>query len=480
MKRKIKNTIGKDFYDFLNHGKNYVTAGLFNQSLSIITVPIFTRLLVPSDYGILAILTSFVAIFSIIFGLGIEGSVTRYYFEKTNDFNQFLGSTISLLIVWGVSLSFILFFLDDLLLSFFQVPVNIIYIGIVIIFFKAYFRLYTSYLKVSKQSKKVATLTIIQRIVSIIISVVLILQLQNDKYYGRAFAMMIIAGGMGIYSLYHLKKLLKVTFKKKYLKYSLVFSLPIVLHFLSQYILGSFDLVIINQIVGKAETGLYSLAYSIGMIQSMVSMGLLRAWTPEFYEKLNSRNYNGINSIASKFARIVYVFAFLLILFSREMIIVLADKKYYVALDIVPIVIISYVFFFLYTMYVNFAFYHKKTYLIAIITIVAGGINIGLNYWLIPLYGYKVAAWTTLVSYACLFVLHYFNVRFIIKPEWITKLKVLLPNFFIMIGFVLLYTFVNVKMQNIYLLFVMKVLLLLGLLVIYFGRDIKHKFSPRV
>jgi O-antigen/teichoic acid export membrane protein len=72
-------------------------------------------------------------------------------------------------------------------------------------------------------------------------------------------------------------------------------------------------------------------------------------------------------------------------------------------------------FFFYYTMYVNYAFYEKKTYLISIFTIIAGGINIGLNYLWIPQYGYSAAAWTTLVSYLILFLLHYLNVRFIIK-----------------------------------------------------------------
>ena len=89
-------------------------------------------------------------------------------------------------------------------------------------------------------------------------------------------------------------------------------------------------------------------------------MGMLRAWSPIFYEKLNNKQYNDINNLAKKYAKIVYIVALTLILFSRELVIILADKKYYASLNIIPIVVISYVFFFLYAMYVTMRFIIRK------------------------------------------------------------------------------------------------------------------------
>ena len=78
----FRNSIGKDFFELINHSKNYVTAELFNYGLAFITMPIFTRLLNPTDYGILAVLTSFIAIFGIIYSLGFKGAIVRYYYES--------------------------------------------------------------------------------------------------------------------------------------------------------------------------------------------------------------------------------------------------------------------------------------------------------------------------------------------------------------------------------------------------------------
>lgn len=466
-KKKLENKIGKDFFNFLNHSKNYLSASVFNKSLSIITVPIFTRLLIPADYGVLAILDSFISIFAIIYGLGLRGSVGRYYYEKRNDFDQFLGTILIFIIFWALFLSGVLFSFPEWLLKFFQIPKPLLFIGIGIVFFRIFFQVYENYLQASKNSKKVAQLTILQRILTIIISVLIIINMTQDKFYGKAWTMLIVTIGLGGYSLYKLWKLLSINIKLEYIKYALVFSLPVVFHLLSQFVLTAFDRVIINQIVGKAQTGLYSLAYTVGALQSMISMGMLRAWTPEFYGKLNDKKYQDINSLASKFAKLVYLSAFALILFSREMVLILADKQYHEALSIVPIVIISYVFFFLYTMYVNFAFYHKKTHLIALFTIIAGVINIGLNYWLIPIYGYEIAAWTTLISYALLFIMHYLNVKFVIRPEWITKLRVLLPNFVVLIIFTIIFSFISDIKMSLVLLFSIKIIMLAALFLVF-------------
>ena len=193
--------------------------------------------------------------------------------------------------------------------------------------------------------------------------------------------------------------------------------MPVIVHLLSQNILNTFDQIIINQLIGSRETGLYSVAYKIGMIQNIISMGILKSWTPIFYEKLNENKISDINELAKNYGLIVSLVAVGLIFFSQEIITILVDNEYHEALSLIPIIIVSYFFFFLYTMYVNYAFYHKKTKAIALFTIIAGGINIGLNYLLIPEYGYIAAAWTTLASYVILFVLYYINVKWILDVK---------------------------------------------------------------
>ncbi|GAH32940.1 unnamed protein product, partial [marine sediment metagenome] len=102
-----------------------------------------------------------------------------------------------------------------------------------------------------------------------------------------------------------------------------------------------------------------------------------------------------------------------------------------------------YVGVFLYTLYGNYSFYRKKTGLISLTTLFAGGINIGLNYWLIPIYGYVAAAYTTLVSYFLLFLFHFLNVKYILKEKDIISIGRVLSNFGWIILAVLVFIFTN-------------------------------------
>ena len=68
---------------------------------------------------------------------------------------------------------------------------------------------------------------------------------------------------------------------------------------------------------------------------------------------------------------------------------------------------------FCYTLYVNIEQYSKKTWAIASGTLIAAGINVMLNFILIPQYGYVAAAYTTLIGYLMLFAIHYTFVRII-------------------------------------------------------------------
>jgi O-antigen/teichoic acid export membrane protein len=256
----------------------------------------------------------------------------------------------------------------------------------------------------------------------------------EERYYAKVYGQVIGIGLILCITLWYLKDKVKLTVKKKHLSYSLVFGLPIIVHLLSQNILSTFDQIIINQLVGNREAGLYSVAYKIGMVQIVISMGILKSWTPIFYRKLNEGSYSDINELAKKYAFIVSFVAVGLIFFSEELITLLVDDRYHEGLLIIPIVVISYFFFFLYTMYVNYAFYHKKTKNIALFTIIAGSVNIGLNYLLIPQFGYIAAAWTTLLSYMLLFALHYLNVTWFLGIKRTTKLSVFTIPLIITLG----------------------------------------------
>lgn len=434
-----KLNLGKDFTELLKHSKNYISAEILTKGLAFITLPIFTRLMPPDEYGILSVFVSLTGILAILFSFGVSGAIGRYYYENSDDFSEYFSSNLWFVLISGVGLTILVILFREELYSFLNIPYALIYIALGITIPQVLYQLYQAYLIASKNSKKVASLNVIFAFISTFLAIILMYQMSEERYYakaiGQATGVLLMLG----ITLWHLKDHLKFKIEKKHLKYSLVFGLPIVVHLLSQNVLNTFDQIIINQLLGNKEAGIYSVAYRIGMLQSVVTLGILKSWTPIFYKKLNKNKVSDINDLARKYAYLISFVAVILIFFSREVIIILVDKQYHEALTLIPIIIISYFFFFLYTMYVNYAFYEKRTRKIALFTITAGAINILLNYLFIPKYGYVAAAWTTLISYLILFILHYINVKWIISVKSITEIKAFIIPLLSLITFTLIH-----------------------------------------
>lgn len=414
--------------ELLKHGKNYLTASIMTKGLSIISIPIMTRLLTPSDYGILAVFSVLVSILGIIFGFGIQGAVSRYYYEKVNDFGSFFSTNTLFVWIAGIMLSIVALLNATFISNLMNISSFLVILAICIALLSAPYSLISAYFQATKQSMLLSRISIVRTSLVLFFTIFVTLRLKEDLYLGSVYVQTIFSFFFFLFSIYMVRKIGDLNFHIKHLKYSLVFGLPIVLHLLSTFMMNSFDQIMINKMLGSHEAGLYTFAYKVAMLFQMVSMGLNQAWVPIFYEKMRDKKYEEIKITVEKLSYIVFGIALLIVLFAPLLIIILAPKSYAVALPLVPIIVGGFMFQFLYTTYAKYAFYTKKTLIFVVITITAGFVNIVLNYLLIPIYGYAAAAWTTLITYALFFLLHYMNVLYNIKPSQLVPLKTVLVS----------------------------------------------------
>ena len=109
----------------------------------------------------------------------------------------------------------------------------------------------------------------------------------------------------------------------------------------------------------------------------------------------------------------------------------MADKSYWGAIDLLIPLSLSNYFIFLYMIPVGIEYYYKKTKYISFGTFLAAIFNLILNYFAIKFFGYKSAAYTTLISYMLLFIFHW-----IIASKYdvnsIYSLKYIIKNIFVL------------------------------------------------
>ena len=469
LKKYISNLVEveEDTFEFLSHAKNYLSADFLGKGLVFITIPIFTRLLSPDEYGLLSIFKSLVGIFTVLLGFNVWGTVTRYYHEENNDFDKFLGSNLLFVFIVNLFLMSILFLFKKEVASFLDISSYLFIFIILISVFTVIIKIFLSYLQTSKQSKIYAFISVGKSIFVLALSIILMYILEDSKYFGRVYAQFFIVLIFSNIIIYFFKDVFEFDFKLKHIKYSLKIGIPLIPHTLSHFILSHFDKIIINQLTGATNTGVYSFAYNVGMIMSVVVLGMNKAWVPIFYENLRDNNYDKINNLAYKYSKYICIIAIILILFSKEIVIIMSDKSYYSALSLIPIIILGYVGVFLYTLYANYSFYRKKTILISLNTFIAGTTNIGLNYLLIPKFGYTIAAYTTLFSYFLLFELHYLNARFVLKEKLISFNKIFY-NLVVLVLVTIGYVFIGNYIDSYYLILVAKFLFLFWGVYYYF------------
>jgi O-antigen/teichoic acid export membrane protein len=100
-------------------------------------------------------------------------------------------------------------------------------------------------------------------------------------------------------------------------------------------------------------------------------------------------------------------------------------------------------FIFAFDLFAKFEFYYERTSLIMIASVIGAVLNVALNYWLIPILGYEVAGYTTLICYVMYAAVHYWFMNRICREKLDTlpydrKILGMITLTFLAVGFLFL------------------------------------------
>ena len=470
---KINNS---DIFETLKHAKNYFSANVFTKAIGFISIPIFTRLFTQEDYGIVAIFSSYAGIMTVILSLNSYTAVGRYYYEKTDDFDEFIGTTLILVaLIFSFSIPLFILF-NQQITNLIKLPGLLPFYLLFACLFGVISSIYYQILIPQKKSKEAAVINILKGYSGFGVAVLFVFLLKEDRYLGRIWSTLLIGFIFSVYCIIKISKYIKLKFKVKHFKYIASYSIPLMPHNLSGIILAQFDRIMINNIENTASAGIYSLGYNIGMLMLVINDSIMAALIPDFMKFLDNKEYDRLDILVGKIFSIGTIAALGLILFAREIIIILADVKFHEALKVVPIVIIGYVFYEMYFMYGMYPGYKKKTIYTSIVSLSAGSLNVILNAMFIPKHGYIAAAYTTLISYFAMFVMAWIVSKYVLKlrvsPLWLFWRPTL-----IMFGFIA-FTYLLGDLGLNTILFIFIKLMLLGLFsIIIFYKEIRSIFT---
>lgn len=395
----------------------YTFCNVIDKGLSLLSTPIFTRIMTEEQYGDCAIFHSWYSIILIFTSLNIfMGGYTKGLLLNKNDVEQFTSSQLSLTAVitcvWGGIYALNVPFWTKV----FQIPPHLMVAMFLQCLITPATTFWLSRERFEYHYRKAVIVTLLNSFLCIGISVVAVL-LSDHRLEARVYAdiSVKVVFGIIIFSIVMMKG--KTFYNKAWWKYALAFNLPLIPHYLSNYILNQSDRIMIGRMVGSSQAGFYSIAYTISMMMFLVITAVNNAIEPYIYRSIDSRNVNNIKNIMNLVLILVAVMTIAVMAFAPEIIYVFAGAKYMDAIYVIPPIAASVYFIFVYSMYSTVEYFFQRTGFIAIASTISAILNLILNYFGIKVFGYHAAGYTTLICYVVLAGLHYIFYKKIIKKE---------------------------------------------------------------
>lgn len=394
-------------------------ANMIQKGISVISTPIFTRILSTEQYAQYTIYQSWHEIFIIFVSLNVFNyatytGLTKYNEDKEN-FISSAQSVIALLSIVGfiVYSAVHLFFIKVVDFSF---PI-IIVMFLDMLFFSS-FSLWAAKERMDFKYKLVTIFSIIIGIVGPIISIILIYLLPYNQGLGRIYGTAFINIAIGLICfIMNYKKSNKIL-KPEYSKFIFAYCIPLIPHFLSTQILTRFDRIMINDICGASKAGIYSLAYSLSSLLLIVNEAIFKSLTPLTYKTIKENtNLTKLKENVTGITLLIAVLNFLLILFAPEAVKFFAPSEYYEAIYIIPSVSASVYLTYLFNLFANIEYYYSETKFVTFASIMSAVANVVLNMIFINKYGYIAAGYTTLASYILYALGHYIFMIKVLKKH---------------------------------------------------------------
>src|SRR5450755_32602 len=401
-------------HKFIKSSGIYAISAAAPPLISLVLAPLLTHHISPTDYGILTLLNLCISLAAGISQLGLPSAFFRAYgydYESSDDRRDVIATATTLLcgvsFLVALGIIFLSSSLAQLLLGRSMLGNLVTMAGIVLLLQNLTVPGF-AWLRAENRAISYSLLSIGNLLVTLLGNIFLVLVLH------LGIAGSLIASGCGYASIgiYMLPMLLLrggVKIRIDIAQNLLSFGLPLVLNFVSYWILQLSDRYLLSIFASFTQTAIYSIAYTMGSVISVLIMTpFTLAWPTAMFAIAKREDAAQVFKIVFRWLGLFMLFSsFCLSLAGKYLINRLFPVTYHSGAFIIPIVSVSIVFFGIYYVFMVGANIKRKTWLTAVFTTIAALVNVGLNLILIPRYGMMGAALSTLLAYIVLALVAY-------------------------------------------------------------------------
>ena len=393
----------------------FIACYVIQRGLQFIGMPIYTRIMSTEEYGIYSVFLSWFNLICVFSSLNIySGTFNKAMVKYEEDRDSYISSVLWLTIISSLVFCGFLIAFQGFIQEHTGYGIKYILLMCVHLLMFPPLQYWAQKQRFLFEYKKLVIITLLNSVASLGFGIVFVL-LSSDKSYSLVLATVVVQASINIFICVSLAYKGKTFYKAEYWKWSTLTALPLIPHYLSEILLGHADRLMIDQMCGASQAGIYNIVYQISMVMTIIRSGINGSFTPWLYYSLKAGNYKDIRRITKLITLFMGTLTFLFMLIGPEILRIAAPPSYYEAVVGIPAIMIGCFFIFVYVLFLNVEIYFEQNQYVAIASIAAAIINVLLNYICISKFGYLAAAYTTMISYMLMAIMHYYFMLRIIK-----------------------------------------------------------------
>lgn len=388
----------------LKNSSIYTLVMVLQKGIGFFMLPLYTAYLTPTDYGILAVVTSVSSFLSVFVTLGLDAAAQRFYYKyKAGEIEiKKIYGTVAVAILLNAVLIGVFFitghkFLIDPIIGDIDFYPYVL-LGILFVVVNPVYLLYQGYLQASQNGVAYGINSLANTVLYIGLVILFLVKFKMGVL-GVLLTQLIVAVVFFIYVFVRFLIKLNLRWDKPIMNAAFKYSLPLLPHTLANWSNGTIDKLLVNDIRSTADTGIYGLGQQYAGVMSITANAINQAYVPWFFQKADSGDLHSVRKVSNVMVAAICMIAMMLSVFSREVLgLMISNPQYDGVYVIIPYLVFAFVFQFVYFFFVNVLFL-KNTGVIFIITVSSVVFNVLLNLLLIPRIGIMGAAIACMITY---------------------------------------------------------------------------------
>ncbi|MBE6780369.1 MAG: hypothetical protein E7545_05250 [Ruminococcaceae bacterium] len=373
-------------------------------------VRFYTGYLTTAEFGTADIITQTCNLLLPIISLGISNGVFRFAIDSNHDKKSVFSSGL-----YTITLGGLLFLIIAPLLAISQQMRSYLWLIIIYTMASCYHSLCAQFIRAKNKTAFFAVQGIVNTSLVIAFNI-LFLAVFDWGIIGYVLSVALADGLTALLIFFKEKLWREIILKpeKSTLKQMLSYSIPMIPATIFWWVTSVSDRYMVTWFLGEAENGIYAVSNKLPTVLTLISTVFMQAWQFSAISESENDKQEHIefySKVWSSFQSVMFLAGSAITALSVPLIKILTTESFYSAWKFVPMLSLAMIF----SAFANFMgsvyVVEKRSKNSFLTTMVGAGVNIILNFILIPKIGSQGAAIATFASYLAVFIIRTFDAK---------------------------------------------------------------------